>query len=595
MEYPKYRLFDSINHQLKNFPKENTLNAKINGEWKSFSSQYIHDITNKLAAALYQKNISGKNFTVEACDKIAIISANRPEWVFVDLAVQKTGAVLIPIYPTTGEKELAFILNESEAKYIFVGDAGLLDKVKSVNSPHLKDIYSFDTLEGCKHYSELVNEATDSSISDIIQYAETIPHTHIATIIYTSGTTGVPKGVMLAHENIVSNIYFSKASFPFPDQPQTRVLSFLPLNHIFEKMITYLYLFSGIGIYYAESIEKIGDNLKELKVDGFTTVPRLLEKVYEKIMAKGNELTGFKRSLFFWSVNIGKQYDINKSGGFLYDLKLKIANALIFTKWREALGGNISFIITGGAAASEKLLRIFNAAKIPIYEGYGPTENSPVICVNRFTKGGSELGTVGPPIDGIEVKLAEDNEILVKGASVMRGYYKRQDLTDDVIKDGWLYTGDIGTWIDNKYIKITDRKKELLKTSGGKYVAPQPIENKLKESRFIEQVIVVGDDKKFVSALIVPSFTALQSWVKEKEIDISTDNASIIKSKDVIDLIQHEIDRANINFNHVEQVKKFALLPAEWSIEGGEMTPKLSLKRKIILEKYSHYIDNIYE
>ena len=594
MEYPKYRLFDSINYQLSNFPKDNTLNAKIDGAWKSFSSQYINDITNKLAAALAQKNISGKDFTVENSDKIAIISANRPEWVFVDLAVQKTGAILIPIYPTTGEKELAFILNEVEAKYIFVGDAALYAKVKSINCTHLQDIYSFDAIDGCKNYSELLQEATEASIDEIINYSETIPNSHIATIIYTSGTTGVPKGVMLAHENIVSNIFFSKASFPFPDQPQTRVLSFLPLNHIFEKMITYLYLFSGIGIYYAENIEKIGDNLKELKVDGFTTVPRLLEKVYEKIMAKGNELTGFKRSLFFWSVNIGKQYDANKSGGVFYNLKLKIANALIFNKWRDALGGNISFIITGGAAASEKLLRIFNAAKIPIYEGYGPTENSPVICVNRFTEGGTSFGTVGPPIEGIEVKLADDNEILVKGASVMHGYYKRQDLTDEVIKDGWLYTGDIGTWIDNKYIKITDRKKELLKTSGGKYVAPQPIENKLKESRFIEQTIVVGDDKKFVSALIVPSFLALTTWAKEKGITDDFTNESLIKRKEVLDLIQAEIEKANVNFNHVEQVKKFVLLPVEWSIEGGEMTPKLSLKRKVILEKYSKEIDAIY-
>ncbi|WP_262915086.1 AMP-dependent synthetase/ligase [Niabella ginsengisoli] len=358
-------------------------------------------------------------------------------------------------------------------------------------------------------------------------------------------------------------------------------------------MITYLYLFSGISIFYAESLETIGENLKEVKPDGFTTVPRLLEKVYEKIMAKGNELTGIKRALFFWSVGLGMKYDNRKPPGGLYKIKLNIARKLVFSKWREALGGNISFIITGGAAASEKLLRIFNAAGIPIYEGYGPTENSPVICVNRKQNNETYFGTVGPPIEGIEVKLAEDSEILVKGASVMLGYYKHPELTAEVIKDGWLHTGDIGTIIENRFYKITDRKKELFKTSGGKYVAPQPIENKMKESKFIEQIIVLGSERKFVSALVVPSFNAIRDWMKENNIADLTDE-EIINSQEIHDLFRSVIDHHNVNFNHVEQIKKFILLQHEWSVDGGEMTPKMSLKRKVIMEKYKDVIEGIY-
>jgi long-chain acyl-CoA synthetase len=439
----------------------------------------------------------------------------------------------------------------------------------------------------------VLNLATTALLEKVEQIKAEIPVSHTATIIYTSGTTGVPKGVVLSHENIVSCVYFSKASFPFDDAPQNKVLSFLPLNHIFEKAVTYIYLFSGISIYYAESLETIGDNLKEIQPDGFTTVPRLLEKVYEKIMAKGNELTGLKRKLFFWSVGLAKKYDNLKSGGILYNLQLSIARKLVFSKWREALGGHIKFIITGGAACQENLLRIFNAAGIPVYEGYGPTENSPVISVNRRTPGGTNFGTVGPVLEGLEVKLAEDGEILVKGPTVMQGYYKRPDLTAEVLKDGWLHTGDIGIWVDNKYLKITDRKKELFKTSGGKYVAPQPIENKLKESPFIEQVIIVGSERKFVGALIVPSFTILKDWMKEQNIPF-TNNAEAITQPQVLEHYKTIVEKYNQYFNHVEQVKKFELLPQEWSIETGEMTPKMSLKRKIILEKYKDAIERIY-
>ena len=501
----------------------------------------------------------------------------------------------MPIYPTTNPHELEFILNDAAVKYIFVSNQELYNKVKEIKSnvPSLKNIYSFDLLDGVDHWEQVTALATDELLQKVEQVKQNIPDTHIATIIYTSGTTGTPKGVMLTHRNIVTNVFYSKESFPFEDAPQYKVLSFLPLNHIFEKCVSYIYLFSGIGIYYAESMDTIGDNLKEVKPNGFTTVPRLLEKVFERIMTTGSNLTGIKRRLFFWSVGLAEKYDNNISGGFWYNLQLRIANKLVFSKWREALGNNISFIVTGGAACQERLLRIFNGAGVPVYEGYGPTENSPVICVNRKAPGGTKYGTVGPSINGIEVKLEEDGEICVKGPTVMKGYYKRPDLTAETIIDGWLHTGDIGVWDENKFLKITDRKKELFKTSGGKYVAPQPIENKFKESQYVEQVLVVGPGRKFVGALIVPSFHSLKGWMKQQGIAFTTNEEAIANPK-VIELYQQLVDNFNKDFNHVEQIKKFELLPNEWSIETGEMTPKLSLKRKVVTEKYKDTIEKIY-
>jgi len=595
MEFPSYRLFDAISYQLKKFPKPDALTSKINGEWKGHSTAEIQKTVNSFSAGLLKLGVNGNNFTPEGCHKIAIISNNRPEWIFTDLAVQQTGAVLTPIYPTTNPQELEFILNDAQVKYIFVSDEALLIKVRSILSktPSVLGIYTFDKIEGADHYSKVIELADEESLRQVENIKQEIPNSHLATIIYTSGTTGTPKGVMLSHSNIISCVFLSKMSFPFEDAPQSKVLSFLPLNHIFEKLITYIYLFSGISIYYAESLETIGDNLREVKPNGFTTVPRLLEKVYERIMSKGNELKGFKRSLFFWSVALATKYDNNISGGPIYNMKLAIARKLIFSKWKEALGGNIQFIVTGGAAASEKLLRIFNAAGIPVYEGYGPTENSPVICVNRKEKGGTMLGTVGPVIEGLDVRLAEDGEILVKGPTVMMGYYKRPDLTAETIVDGWLLTGDIGVWVNKRFLKITDRKKELFKTSGGKYVAPQPIENKMKESRFIEQILIVGPERKFVGALIVPSFTALKEWMKENEKTFTT-NEEVIKDEAVLKMYKEIVEKYNENFNHVEQIKRFELLPREWSIDTGEMTPKMSLKRKVIMEKYKDAIERIY-
>ena len=594
MDEPR-RLFDCIELQLEKFPKEDMLAAKVNGSWKKYGTSEVRDIVNKLSAGLLQLSLSGNDMSDEATDKIAIISNNRPEWLFTDLAVQQTGAVLVPVYPTTNPNELQFILNNAEVKCMFVSSEELLNKVKSIsrNVPSLKNIYAFDKIEGHPHWTELTESATAETLKRVEEIKSSISEDHLATIIYTSGTTGTPKGVMLTHKNIVSDGLYGIESFPFPKKPEYKVLSFLPLNHIFEKCVSYIYMFLGISIYFAEGFETIGDNLREVKPDGFNTVPRLLEKVFERIMSKGNELSGIKRKLFFWSVAIAEKYDNNISGGPLYKMKLSIANKLVFSKWREALGGNIKFVITGGAACPEKLLRIFNGAKIPLYEGYGPTENSPVIAVNRQEPGGTKYGTVGPPIKGIEVKLAEDGEICVRGSTVMKGYYKRPDLTAETIIDGWLHTGDIGVWVDNKFLKITDRKKELFKTSGGKYVAPQPIENKLKESPYIEQVIVVGAERKFVGALIVPSFSNLKVWMQQQRLTFIS-NEEVISNPKVLEMYKQVVEAINQNFNHVEQIKKFELLPREWSIETGEMTPKMSLKRKIIMEKYRDAIERIY-
>jgi long-chain acyl-CoA synthetase len=589
------RLFDCLEYQLQHFPKKDMLAAKENGKWVSYSTEEVAGIVNKFSAGLLHLGVNGNDMTAQRSDKIAIISNNRPEWIFTDLAVQQLGAILVPVYPTTNPSELEFILSDAAVKYVFVGNRELLQKTSDVvgRVPSVKGIYTFDRIEGADHWSTVMQLANEGLQQKVEQIKKGIPVSQLATIIYTSGTTGTPKGVMLSHRNIYSNLYYSKISFPFEDAPQSRVLSFLPLNHIFEKTVTYIYLYSGISIYYAESMETIGDNLREVKPHGFTTVPRLLEKVFERIMSKGNELRGIKRKLFFWAVDLASKYDNIKSGGPWYNFQLAIANKLIFNKWREALGGNVSFIVTGGAACQVKLLRIFNAARIPVYEGYGPTENSPVICVNRKAKGGTRFGTVGPVIEGVNLKLEEDGEICVSGSSVMEGYYKRPDLTAETVIDGWLHTGDIGVMEKGRFLRITDRKKELFKTSGGKYVAPQPIENKLKESRFIEQVMLVGPERKFVGALIVPAFGTLKDWMKTNTITF-TNNEAAIREPKVLEMYKKLIDQYNTGFNHVEQIKKFELLPHEWTIETGEMTPKLSLKRKVVTEKFKDVIEKIY-
>jgi len=589
------RLFDCMAYQLAKFPKDDMLAGKENGQWVRYSTKQVDQLTNQLAAGLWALGMSGRDMTIEGRDKVAIISNNRPEWLITDMAIQQTGAIVVPIYPTTNSAEIKFIFNDATVKYVFVGNEELFHKIKALqgNVPSLKNIYSFTKIDGAEHWSEIFKLASPESTAGMEKMKDSIQKMDCATIIYTSGTTGVPKGVMLSHNNILSNIFFSIRSFPFDERPDFRALSFLPLNHILEKVVSYIYFFSGISIYYAESFETIGANLKEVRPNIFTSVPRILEKLYERITAAGSNLKGFKRRLFFWALDLGKKYDNIKSPGLFYNMQLSLANKLIFNKWREALGNNVKYVVTGGAACQERIMRIFNAARIPLFEGYGPTENSPVIAVNRRSPGGQKFGTVGPPIDGIEVKLEEDGEICVRGETVMMGYYKRPDLTAETIIDGWLHTGDIGVFEDGKFLRITDRKKELFKTSGGKYVAPAAIENKLKESRYVEQLIVVGSERKFVGALIVPSFSNLAEWCRQNNIPANS-NEEMIRDPKVVAFYRQLVENYNQNFNHVEQIKKFELLPKEWSIDTGEMTPKLSLKRKVIMEKFRDAIDRIY-
>ncbi|MBK7089895.1 MAG: long-chain fatty acid--CoA ligase [Chitinophagaceae bacterium] len=569
------------------------LTSKVNGKWAPLSTQDVSGLVNRLSAGLMKLGLSGNDMTVENQDKVALISRNRPEWLILDLACQQIGIALCPIYPTTNPLELEFIFNDAAVKYVFLSGEDILEKVNNVQhqTPSLKEVYSFDDDGIATSWKSLLENISQEDLEKVEKLKQEILPSHCATIIYTSGTTGKPKGVMLSHNNIVSNVMNSVESFPFPLHTHAKALSFLPLNHIFERMVSYIYFNSGISIYYADSLETIGEDLKDIKPQLFCTVPRLLEKVYEKIMLKGAELTGIKKKLFYWAIELGNKYDSINKGNMSYRLQLAIANKLIFSKWREALGNNIEFIITGGAACQVRLLRVFTAAKIPIYEGYGPTENSPVISVN--TRKQVKFGTVGPVLKGQQVKLEPDGEICVKGPSVMQGYYKRPDLTAETIINGWLHTGDIGVMEDGIFLKITDRKKELFKTSGGKYVAPQPIENKMKESAFIEQMMVVGADRKFVGALIVPSLPNLKEWMQLKGISFTTVTDAVNHPK-VLELYKEIVESFNQYFNNVEQVKKFELLPEEWTIDTGELTPTLKLKRRVIMEKFKSAVERIY-
>ncbi len=592
MTEPK-RLFDCIQYHLERKPLEDMLAGKESGNWKKYSTAEVKNIVDNLSAGLLSLGISCGDMTPEGRDKVAILCKNRPEWVMLDLAVQQIGAMLVPVYPTINVNELEFVMNDAQVKMAFVNDEDLFLKMLSLKEkvPSLREIFTFDHVPNARHWKEVTALSTPQLIKQIKPIADKIDYEDLATIIYTSGTTGTPKGVMLSHRNILSNVM---ACIPcFPPGDDLRALSFLPLNHIFERMVTYQYLFKRTSIYYAESLDTIADNLKEVKPQLFTTVPRLLEKVYDRIMQKGNDLTGVKKKLFVWAHGLAEKFEINKNQGFLYSFKLGIANKLIFSKWREGLGNNIRCIVTGGAACQIRLIRIFTAAGIPIMEGYGLTETSPVISVNRYEESGRAFGTVGPLIDGVEAKIAEDGEILCKGPNVMMGYYKRPDLTAQDIKDGWFHTGDIGVFNENNFLKITDRKKELFKTSGGKYVAPLPIENKLKESPFIEQVMLVGAERKFVSALIVPSFPNLRAWCRKNNIT-DDHNDQLILNPQINEMYKDLVESFNKYFNHVEQVKKFELLPDEWSIDTGELTPKMSLKRKVVLEKYRDSVERIY-
>lgn len=587
------RLFDIVQQRAAQAPDETMLAAKENGQWRTYSCKEVWETARKMAGGLEAEGIANSVLEAEAQEKVAIISPNRPEWMITDVAVQLTGAVLTPVYPTISPTDLVYVLNEAEVKTVFVANAEIYAHFKEAftQMPHLKKIYSFDRLEGVAHWTELTakNLQPDQSVVDRIK-----PET-LATIIYTSGTTGNPKGVMLTHNNIASNVRDSMPAFTFAHNG-AKALSFLPLNHIFERMVTYVYLHSGVSIYYAESMDTIGANLKEVKPLVFTTVPRLLEKVYERIMNTAMELKGIKRALFFWALGLGKKYDNAKSGGAWYNLQLWLANKIIFSKWREALGGNVRAIVTGSAACQERLARIFSSAGIVIMEGYGLTETSPVVSVNRFESENRRIGSIGTLIDNVEVKIAEDGEILVKGPNVTSGYYKHPELTAEAFKDGWFLTGDIGQWQEGRFLKITDRKKEIFKTSGGKYVAPQAIENRVKESPYIEQMAVIGANMKFVSALIVPSYMQVRKYLRDNQPNVSVpdSNAELVKMPEVQALIQKQIDKYNEFFSHPEQVKKFTLLPEEWTIDSGELTPSLKVKRKAINARYEQQINGMY-
>ncbi|MBC9910522.1 AMP-dependent synthetase/ligase [Chitinophaga varians] len=592
MDQPQ-RLFDVIRYQLENYPRADMLTGKENGQWRKYSTQEVADITRKFSSGLLKLGIRAGIKTNEEKDKIAIISPNRPEWLLTDLSCQQIGAVVTPIYPTISQHELEYVLNDAAARILFVSDQELLNKVLASRDkfPTIREIFTFNQVPGARHWTEVLALADENDDALIDEVQQNISPEELVTIIYTSGTTGTPKGVMLSHHNVMSNVLACQPYLPV--SKNARALSFLPLNHIFERMVTYLYLTAGVPVYYAESMDTIADNLREVKPTIFTTVPRLLEKVYEKIMATGLELKGIKRALFFWAVDLGKRYEINHQQGFWYDLQLKLANKLVFSKWRAALGGNIQCIVNGAAACQVRLLKIFTSAGLPILEGYGLTETSPVISVNRYNVEDRMFGTVGPVISNVAVKIAEDGEILCKGPSVTIGYYKRPDLTADAITDGWFHTGDIGVLIDNKFLKITDRKKELFKTSGGKFVAPQPIENKFKESPYIEQIMVVGEDRKFTAALIVPAFDNLRGWAQKRGITAGS-NEELLQRREVQDLYKQAVDKYNQFFNHIEQVKKFLLLPGDWTVDAGELTPTLKVKRKVILEKYKKEIDSMY-
>ncbi|RMD49018.1 MAG: long-chain fatty acid--CoA ligase [Ignavibacteria bacterium] len=584
----KNRLFDILQYQKENYPREDALCDKKTGEWRKYSTDQLIDAVDKFSLGLLNMGF-GKG------DKFAIISYNRTEWTITDLGILQMGGIDVPMYPNISEENYEYIFNDAKVKLVFVENKELYDKVMHVlpNCPSVQKIFTFEKIEGLNHYSEIPEVADESLRERLNEIKESIDEFDLATIIYTSGTTGVPKGVMLSHHNIMSNAVEIKNSMPHRNNH--RFISFLPICHIFERTAVYFYLLVGGAIYFAESIDKVGDNLKEIKPHYFTCVPRLLEKIYEKIMAKGRELSGAKKAIFGWALQLGNQYHPKGENSAWYNFKLGIARKLVFSKWLEALGGEVEGIISGSASLQPRLGRIFTAAGINVIEGYGLTETSPVLTCNRFTKGDNYIGTVGLPLPSVQIKLAETGEILAKGPNVMMGYYNKPEETKKVIdEEGWFHTGDVGEWVEGRFLKITDRVKEIFKTSGGKYVAPLPIENKMKESFFIEQMMVIGENRKFTSALVVPNFAFIRDWSVKKGLNLKT-NEEIIKSQEVRDRIWEEIQKYNERFGHIQQVKKFELVPEEWSVESGELTPTLKLKRRIILEKYKDLIDSMYE
>ena len=584
------RLFDFAYYELEKFNLPDALVTKQNGAWDKTSSQEFVDKGNTISRALLRMDVQ-KN------DKIAVISSNnRTEWHIMDVGILQIGAQNVPIYPTISEEDYEYILNHCEAKYCFVSDDEVLTKVLAIkkNVESLIEIYSFNEIDGCKNWSELLKLGEDKSNQDVVEDRKNhVGAMDLATIIYTSGTTGRPKGVMLSHNNIVSNVLDSAPRIPF-EAGTNRALSFLPICHIYERMLTYLYQYMGCAIYFGESIEKVSENIKEVSPNVMTGVPRLLEKVYEKIIAKGSELTGVKKKLFFWAVDLGLKYQPYGANGWWYETQLKLAKKLIFSKWKEGLGGKLDLITTGSAACQPRLVNVFTAAGISIMEGYGLSETSPVISVNDMRDNGFRSGTVGRIIRNVEVKIAADGEILCKGPNVMMGYYKDETLTNEAIKDGYFHTGDIGIVDNEGFLKITDRKKEMFKTSGGKYIAPQLLENAMKQSRFIEQIMVIGDGQKMPAAFIQPNFEFTREWAVMYNVPVGKTNEDISSNIQIKARIDLEVEEINKKFGNWEQIKRIELTPDVWSIVGGHLTPTMKLKRKVVLEKYKSLFEKIY-
>ena len=590
MTDPK-RLFDFPYYQLATYPQDAALVSKVNGEWIKTSTQEYIDKANAISRGLI-------HLGVQPNDKVAIISmTNRTEWNICDIGILQTGAQDVPIYPTISEEEYEYVLNHSESKYVFVSCDEVFQKIDKIkqNVPSLKGIYCFETLANCDNWMEVIplgDEHKDLQ-EEVDKRKEVIGEDDLATLIYTSGTTGRPKGVMLSHKNIASNAKHSKGRLPI-EMGKSKALSFLPVCHIYERMLLYMYQYCGVSIHFAESLETISDNLKEVHPEVMTAVPRLLEKVYDKIIAKGTDLTGVKKKLFFWAVELGLKWEPYGQNGWWYETQLKLARKLIFSKWQEALGGNLRAIASGSAALQPRLARVFNAAGCPVMEGYGLTETSPVVSVNDMRNHGFKIGTVGKPLPDTEVKIAEDGEILIKGPQVMQGYYKDPEQTDEVLKNGYFHTGDIGEIDSEGFLKITDRKKSMFKTSGGKYVAPQLIENAMKQSNFIEQILVVGEGEKMPAALIQPNWEFVNDWIDKKNNGISKNPEEAVKDEKLMARFQKEVDKYNERFGKWEKVKTFALTPDTWSIEGGQLTPTMKAKRKVIKEMYKDLYEGLY-
>jgi long-chain acyl-CoA synthetase len=583
------RIFDFPYHQLEKYNLPQAFSTKYDGKWETISTQEYINKANAISRGLLKLGLQPN-------DKVAIISStNRHEWNICDIGILQTGAQNVPIYPTISKEDYEYVLNHSEAIYCFVSDEEVLKKVNSIKeNTHLKEVFTFDTIKEEKNWKEVLNLGEDTSNQEEVEARKNkIQPEDLATLIYTSGTTGKPKGVMLSHNNIVTNVLASKKRVPLA-YGKDRALSFLPVCHIFERMILYLYQYCGVHVYFAESLEKLSENAQEIKPHVMTAVPRLYEKIYDKIIAKGADLTGIKKGLFFWAVHLGLQYQPYGANGWWYEKKLGLAKKLIFSKWQAALGGELKLMVSGSAALQERLTRVFTAAGMPVMEGYGLTETSPVVTVNSMKEGGFRVGTVGKIIDDVDVKIADTGEILVKGPNVMMGYYKDPEKTAEVIKDGYFHTGDKGELDANGFLKITGRTKEMFKTSGGKYIVPTLLEGELKQSRFIEQVMIIGENQKMPAAIIQPNFDFIKDWIQRKEKNIGSTNEEIIASEEVLKRIQEEVNKSNKLFGKWEQIKVFRLTKEEWSIEGGHLTPTMKMKRAVIKEIYKNLFDSIY-